>query len=227
MSKELPYFKFFPSEWITGDVTLCSMEAQGIFVNILGFYWNKNCSMSLANAKQRFSKHIAGFNQLLESAIIKVDKDDNIIINFLDEQMNEFIDVSEKRAIAGKKGGLAKAKHLPEFAKAKRSNIDKEIDIDKIKNKTPIPPLTEFLEHSKIACNKANLNFNELSFAIESKYETWVQDGWKDGNGNKIKIWKTKLNNTLPFLKPIKQQLNKHPAGRYHSGEKNYEDEVL
>jgi len=111
------------------------MEAQGIFVNILGFYWNKNCSMSLANAKQRFSKHIAGFNQLLESAIIKVDKNDNIIINFLDEQMNEFIDVSEKRAIAGKLGGLAKAKQMPKFAKAKRSNIDKEIDKDKEEDK--------------------------------------------------------------------------------------------
>ena len=106
-------------------------------------------------------------------------------------------------------------------------NDNKDNNDKNNKNNITPPPLSEFLEHSKITCNKANLNFNELSFAIESKYETWVQDGWKDGNGNKIKIWKTKLNNTLPFLKPIKQQLNKHPAGRYHSGKKNYEDEVL
>ena len=111
---------------------------------------------------------------------------------------------------------------------AQPSNTTKKDNKDKNDNNniTP-PPLSEFLDHSKIACNKANINFNELSFAIESKYEAWVQDGWKDGNGNKIKIWKTKLNNTLPFLKPIKQKLNQHPAGRYHAGDKNYEDEVL
>jgi len=109
------------------------MEAQGIFVNILGFYWNKNCSMNLANAKQRFSKDEAGFNQLLEMEIIKVDENQNIMINFLDEQMNEFVDVSEKRAKAGKKGGLAKAKQMPGFAKAKRSNKEK-IKEDKDKN---------------------------------------------------------------------------------------------
>ena len=204
MAKELPYFKFFPSEWITGDITLCTMEAQGVFTNILGFYWNKNCNMNLANAKQRFSKNVTGFNQLLEMDIIKVDKDENIIINFLDEQMNEFINVADKRAIAGKKGGLAKAKHLLKFAKAKRSNIDKEID--KEKDNTLIPLLIEFLEQSEISCKKANLNFKQLKFAIESKYETWVADGWKDGHGKKIKNWKNKISNTLPFLKAIKQK---------------------
>ena len=69
-----------------------------------------------------------------------------------------------------------------------------------------IPPLTEFLEQAKISCKKAKLNFNELAFAIESKYETWVGDGWKDGHGAKIKNWKNKISNTLPFLKPIKQK---------------------
>ena len=39
MAKELPYFKFYPGIYITGDVTLCSLEAQGLFINICSFYW--------------------------------------------------------------------------------------------------------------------------------------------------------------------------------------------
>jgi len=126
MAKELPYFKYYPSEWVTGDITLCSMASQGLFTNLCSYYWMRNCTMTLANAKQRFSKHEAGINELLEFDIIKVDNNNHLVINFLDEQMNEFINVSKKRAIAGKKGGKAKAKQLLQFAKAKPSNIDKE-----------------------------------------------------------------------------------------------------
>ena len=69
-----------------------------------------------------------------------------------------------------------------------------------------IPELSEFLGHAKILCERAKLNYAELAFSIESKYHGWVADGWKDGHGEKIKVWKTKLANTLPHLKPIKQQ---------------------
>jgi len=130
MAKELPYFKYFPSEWVTGDITLCSIESQGLFVNICCYYWMKNCSMSLANAKQRFSKHEALLKELLDFAVIKLDDNNNLIISFLDKQMNEFVDVAEKRALAGAKGGKAKAKQVLKFAKAKSSYKDKEVDKD-------------------------------------------------------------------------------------------------
>lgn len=32
------------------------------------------------------------------------------------------------------------------------------------------------------------------------KYEAWVEAGWKDGHGKKIKNWKSKLLQTLPYL---------------------------
>jgi hypothetical protein len=40
-------------------------------------------------------------------------------------------------------------------------------------------------------------------YPIEAKYNQWVEAGWVDGHGKKIKNWKTKLANTIPFLKPI------------------------
>lgn len=101
MAKELPYFKFQPSEWVTGDITLCSMEAQGLFINLCCFYWIKDCSISLANARQRFSNCLPSLEELLSKQIFKVDSNDKIIIDFLDEQMQKFTDISAKRSKSG------------------------------------------------------------------------------------------------------------------------------
>ena len=135
MAKELPFFKFFPGEWVTGDVTMVSMEAQGVFTNLCCYYWMRNCSISLANAKQRFSNNLAAFEELLNCDIVKVTDDDQIVINFLDEQMNEFVNVSEKRAKAGSAGGKAKAKQLLNFAVANHSYKDKDKEDDKEEDK--------------------------------------------------------------------------------------------
>lgn len=128
MAKELPFFKWKPEKYITGDITLCSFEAQGVFANLISFYWAKKCHFTLANAKQRYSKVIASLDELLNKEIIKLDENENLIVEFLDEQMNEFENISEIRAKSGRKGGVAKAKQKLSKTKAKSSNIDKEED---------------------------------------------------------------------------------------------------
>lgn len=128
MAKELPYFRFYPSEYLTGDITLCDEAIQGLFIQVCCYYWMKDCSISLANAKQRFSNCLSLLEQLLKQNILKVDSKGNIIIEFLDEQMNEFIDVSGKRAIAGRKGGIAKAKQMLSKRIAKANIEEKSID---------------------------------------------------------------------------------------------------
>lgn len=40
---------------------------------------------------------------------------------------------------------------------------------------------------------------------LELKYDAWVENGWKDGHDNKISNWKSKLLNTLSFLKKDKR----------------------
>ena len=32
MSKDLPYFKFYPSQWISGDINYLTLELQGAFI---------------------------------------------------------------------------------------------------------------------------------------------------------------------------------------------------
>ena len=106
MAKDLPYYKHFPAEWITGDITLCSMTTQGVFVNLCNYYWNRSCCMSYANAVQRFTEHKKSVDELIEKGIIKTSDNENekiIIIEFLDEQMQEFENISEKRREAANK----------------------------------------------------------------------------------------------------------------------------
>lgn len=129
--KELPYFKFFPGEWLSGEITACSISAQGIFTNICCYYWNKQGHYPLAIAKQRFSKYETELNQLLENGIIKTDDDGEMIIEFLDEQLTEREALSVKRSIAGSSGGIAKAKQMHGKHVAKRSYIEKEKEEEK------------------------------------------------------------------------------------------------
>ncbi len=133
MAKELPYFKFQPSEWVTGDITLCSMEAQGLFINLCCFYWIKDCSISLANAQQRFSNCLASLEELQNKQIFEVSDEGEIIIDFLDEQMQKFIDISVKRSKSGGMRAKANAKQLHSKSSANANILrDRERDREDI-----------------------------------------------------------------------------------------------
>lgn len=58
-----------------------------------------------------------------------------------------------------------------------------------------IPTIQEFIAYARE--NKPLADFNELSI----KYKAWKENRWCDGNGKKIKNWKSKLLNTLPYIK--------------------------
>lgn len=133
MPKELPYFKFSPGKYLTGDITICDLTDQGVFINICCHYWLKQGSICLANVKQRFSMNEDSVKRLLSSEIIKVDENDKLIIEFLDEQLSEFMDISQKRSEAGISGGKAKAKQLLSKSKA-NDNILREDKIREDKN---------------------------------------------------------------------------------------------
>ena len=122
MPKEIPWFKFYIGEYMNGDITACSFDAQGVFINLCCYYWNKQGSMSLAFAKQRFKQNEAEVNELLAMDILKVDNDESIYIDFLDEQLKEREMLHVKRVKAGSKGGKANAKQVL----SKRVAIEKE-----------------------------------------------------------------------------------------------------
>jgi len=47
-----------------------------------------------------------------------------------------------------------------------------------------------------------NIDYEKLKESIDEKYNTWVKDGWKNGNGKDIDDWQQAFKNSLPYLKP-------------------------
>ena len=70
-------------------------------------------------------------------------------------------------------------------------------------NKIYIPTIQEFLNHATTKLAYQNKDAQYYNHALTSKYNTWLDDDWKNAHGKKIKNWKNALNNTLPYLKPI------------------------
>lgn len=95
MAKELPYFKFEPNQWENGNIQMCSFEAQGIFMNICSMYWQRLGDLPYKLAVQKICKgNATAFDSLIEDQIIKV-IDGMICIDFLNEQLAEFGNVSK------------------------------------------------------------------------------------------------------------------------------------
>ena len=53
MSKELPYFKFLPTEYLLGSITLQDYRLQGVFINICAIYWQNECKVSQGTLEGR------------------------------------------------------------------------------------------------------------------------------------------------------------------------------
>jgi hypothetical protein len=110
MAKDLPYFKFYVSEWSDGDITLEDFETQGFFINVCAFYWSRKGDVSFSKLSKRFANANAdAFQTLITEGFVKVDKmNDRVYISFLDEQIKEFLKRSEQNRINGQKGGRTK-----------------------------------------------------------------------------------------------------------------------
>ena len=132
MSKELPYFRFYPSEWLEGDITLENERTQGFFITLLSWYWKKDCIIDLEFINKRLVNGKATLkqclNNLIESNIIKVDDNQAVTINFLDNQYDLLSEKRQKLVEAGRAGGKASLKHRLSY-KDKDNNKDKYKDI--------------------------------------------------------------------------------------------------
>lgn len=98
---ELPYFKFFPNQWLTGSISFLDYDQQGAFMKLCCYYWSKECKVSFSHYKAIIPDH---YQALIDFGIVK-QKDSFIKINWLDEQLAERKTAHEKRVIAGRKGG--------------------------------------------------------------------------------------------------------------------------
>ena len=121
MSKELPFFKFNATEWITGNISYESFELQGAFISVCAEYWNRNNQMTIEEAKLRL-RNSEMVDLLISKSYLKTKKN-NLVISFLDLEKQEISAKRLKLSESGRKGGLSKAKAT---LKQGSSNIDKD-----------------------------------------------------------------------------------------------------
>lgn len=199
MARDLPYYKFFVSEWTNGRITLCDYQTQGLFINLCALYWSQSGNVRLSDAKRRHSDGTASaWRRLISDEIIKV-KGDSISISFLDEQMVERKNLSEqnrKNALESHKNrASAQRTHSDglqyrEEEKREEKNLgaDKSATHEKRAkdfyktlepyiNKYSKKMLREFYDYwTEISPNAKKMRFEkESAFEVQKRLVTWAK----------------------------------------------------
>lgn len=124
MSKDLPYFRFYISEWLLGRISDYSDKVQGAFIRAICFYWKNECCYFVEDFKKKLGKK--RFDLLYELHFFSIENE-MIVIPFLNEQFEQLSDYQSKRV----KAGQARAKQMH---KQKDSYKDKDNNKDKDKD---------------------------------------------------------------------------------------------
>ena len=163
MSKELPFFKFNATEWITGNISYEPFELQGAFISVCAEYWNRNNNLTIDEAKLRL-RNAAIVDILIEKNYLKTKKN-KIVITFLDKEREEIESKRLKLSESGRKGGLSRAKaSLKQGSSIKEE--DKEYNIAERKQ--------------KFASNLTSYVDTYGKVMIREFYDYWTEHGEKD-----------------------------------------------
>ena len=184
MAKELPYFKFEPAEYLTKDISFCSLSAQGLFIIICSYYWQRGCNLTITQLKKRINCD-KELEELIQEDIIKMDEE-SIKIDFLDVQLNEVEKTSKTNSDNGKKGGRPK-KNNPKESQIKPTALfslseTKGIREDKIKeeeikelNKVKTLDFDKLLFFIK---QETRREFRTINKSVQNKYKARLRDGY-------------------------------------------------
>lgn len=206
MAKELPYFKFEPAEYLTKDISFCSLSAQGLFINICSYYWQRNCKLTKEQLLRRLN-HEKELNELISEGVVDL-IENNIYIKFLDNQLDEVENKSKTNSANGSKGGRPKKNQTESESKPKLNPIESEtkairedkiildkikedkinnIDSRKLKFAATLEPflitygkdfLNDFYKYWTEP-NKSNTKFKqelEKTWSLERRLETWAKN---------------------------------------------------
>jgi hypothetical protein len=186
MSKELPFFKFNATQWLTGNINYESFQVQGAFIRICAEYWNRSNEMSYDDLILRIN-NAKLVDYLIEKEYIKV-KNKKVFIKFLDEEKEEIGSKRLKLSEAGRKGGLSSVQ-----ARLKQGSSIKEEDKEEDKE--------EEQKSFKTSKNKQPLLEEVITFFNENNYTTesatkafnYYHPEWRDSQGKKVLNWKQKM----------------------------------
>lgn len=176
MAKELPYFKFEPSEWDNGNIQMCSRESKGLFIDLCSIYWSRLGELPYALALQKHCNgNKAALQELIDHEIFGV-IEGQIVIEFLDEQLAEFNQTSEKRRnAANKRWKDASALQVQSKSNAIRGEKKRE-------EKRIVLANEDFFESNAKAFEEISTNYQET----EPARNTVRNNGWAAVTDNDI-----------------------------------------
>ena len=194
--KKLGY-TWYPNDWRTDEkVFNMSLELRGFYREFIDFAYQNDNNFA---KNQKYWCRMLGINKrkfdtlfdLLLSVDLIMEKDGKYYIPSVEPRI--------QLIRGGRKGGKISKGPLMPIGKpdSKPDNKQRETEREtetESKGNTLIPTYDVFKEYA-IAKN-LNTDFTRLRF----KYQSWVENDWKDGNDRPIKNWNSLLLNTLPHL---------------------------
>lgn len=205
MSKD-PAFLFYPNDWLGGTLGM-TFEEKGAYIEILMMQFNRG------HMKESMIIQVIGSNW------------DCIKSKFIQDELGLWYNVrleseqTKRKAYSESRRNNKKGKnqysnstydrsydqHMIGHMENENEDVNKDIILNKKETKKiekNIPSISEFSDYAKTIIQ----DFKSYEFSIENKYNAWIEAGWKDGNGKKIVNWKSKLNNTIPYLRKFEQR---------------------
>lgn len=186
MAKELPYFKFEPNQWENGNIQICNREDKGLFIDLCSMYWSRLGDLPLKLAIQRLCNgNATAFDSLIEESIFKV-IDGQICIDFLNEQLVGFENLSSTNSENARIGWEKRRKNATALRPQSESNAIREDNSKEDKNK-----------------KDKDKKFNPTNFLLENMADVDLVNQWF--SVRKLK----KLVNTQIALEDFVNEVNK------------------
>ena len=109
-NSSLPYFRFYPKDYLAGDIQACSFTTQGVFANLLCYLW---CKGGFIKASDKYVTKLLRIPEMdwqtarqeLEEFGILRTRDGTLYVSFLAEQYEMLNETHQKLVAAGKRGG--------------------------------------------------------------------------------------------------------------------------
>lgn len=162
MAKELPYFKFEPSEWAFGRINKQNKDVKVAFIDLICKYWHNLCVMTLEDAILDFGKD--EIDILIKTKIIKTE-DNFVKVVFLDDQFEEISENTEKLSKAGKASARKRALKNEQISTRVEHPSTNNIRLNEIKK-----------DEIKINNQHENVidNLNNRSVKFQNSWKEWI-----------------------------------------------------
>ena len=146
--------------------------------------------------EHQYPKGLSNTNPAHINVIVELKK-----YNLIDEYLNikkELASSLEGTIVMVKDMDMEKVINENNFLKNEIAKLKKELDKKDDKNK--IPNFEEFYNYLKEYLSEEKITINQsLDRIVKTKYDSWIENGWKDLKGSKISNWKAKIKTNSKF----------------------------